>query len=400
MKKFIVFLIILSMCASLAACSTEQENQPSTSVSATVGATGEATQPDDSTGVRQLPMFSVSLPIATQTTTAEDGTEIFNYSYQSISLIGPEADIADSIILNFLNHIDSTVASANSMKEFAVEQQKISENWNPYFYEIIYRPVRLDPSVLSLYGRIVTFSGGAHPETHFSSINYDLTNGNVLKLTDVLVADTSAETISNAVIKALTEIKTEEQLYEGFEDFVLERFTKSLGNDRSWHLDANGLTFFFSPYEIATYASGDVSVTIRYSDLVGVLKDEYFPVETEDASGEISAEIFSDDLINNFNQFSEIIIDENSQKFILFTDSYVRDITLYTGTWSPFDDSFVADNEIFYATSLTPGDAVLVESALNGEFPSLYLKYNTNGKTVEKMLMLDKLTGGIKLIDA
>ena len=399
MKKLLSILIVMSILGSLVACSDNPINTPSTTVSGTEITASEPTGSTENTVVRQLPLFSVSLPITTQTTTADDGTVLFTYSYQSISLIGPEADVADTIILNFLNHIDSTVTSANSLKQLAIEYQKSSENWNPYFYEIVYRPVRLDQSVLSLYGRIVTFSGAAHPETHFSSINYDLTNGNVLKLTDILLNDTSAEAVSNAVITALDEIKTEEQLYEGYADFVLERFNKSLGSDRSWHLDANGLTFYFSPYEIAPYASGDVSVTIPYNKLVGILKDDYFPVESEDASGEISAEIFSKALMDSFTQFSEIIIEDDSKKFVLFTDAYVRDVTLYTGSWSPFDNSFVADDEIFYATSLTPGDAVLVETELNTQFPSLYLTYNSNGEIIEKLVMLDNQTGNIKLID-
>lgn len=103
--------------------------------------------------------------------------------------------------------------------------------------------------------------------------------------------------------------------------------------------------------------------------------------------------------MDSFTQFSEIIIEDDSKKFVLFTDAYVRDVTLYTGSWSPFDNSFVADDEIFYATSLTPGDAVLVETELNTQFPSLYLTYNSNGEIIEKLVMLDNQTGNIKLID-
>ena len=43
----------------------------------------------------------------------------------------------------------------------------------------------------------------------------------------------------------------------------------------TFSLDVDGLTFYFSPYEIAAYAAGSTVVTIGYNEIPGLIKDEY-----------------------------------------------------------------------------------------------------------------------------
>jgi hypothetical protein len=233
----------------------------------------------------------------------------------------------------------------------------------------------------------------------FVSRNYDLSTGKILKLTDILIDDTASTQLCDSVLVSLSQHDDAQYLYEGYEDTVKERFDKPLSKDLAWHLDSVGLTFHFSPYEIGPYSIGDVCATIPYSKLVGILKEAYFPVEAENATGEIQSEIFTEEISTSFTQFSEIILTENSKKFILYTPDYVRDITLYTGSWSDLSGAFGIGEVIFYAASLTPGDAIMVEADLNTEFPTLFLTYSSNGQKVTKLIMLDKQTNNIKLIN-
>ena len=69
-------------------------------------------------------MVAVSVPTVTDYTTHEDGTVLSKYTYQSISLIHQKPQVADKIILDFLNRVDSTSASA---KDTANERRSPSK---------------------------------------------------------------------------------------------------------------------------------------------------------------------------------------------------------------------------------------------------------------------------------
>ena len=116
MKKFIIGIICFAMMYCICGCSLFTTNMSDNSLSTTqpqnntVETTEQiiepTTQPEE-LPVAQAPMISVSVPITTETESAEDGTIIFKYSYQNISLILPDPDVADKIIIDFLNRIDS-----------------------------------------------------------------------------------------------------------------------------------------------------------------------------------------------------------------------------------------------------------------------------------------------------
>ena len=309
MKQFAAIILCISIPLMLIACSVDTPYKDYTSTTkTTLESTEDTTTGTDSTSsdqaVEQLPMFAVSVPTVTQEEKAEDGSVLFRYTFQNISLVGPEPDVADKIIVDFLNRIDATAANAEAIRTAAKDAYQPGNAWNPYLCQLIFDPMRIDTSVISFFGSYANYSGTPHPETTFPSMTYDLLTGNTLKLGDILTQMESSDPLFNGVIEALNKQKDEKQLYDGFEATVKERFAKDITKDDSWYFSQEGLCFYFSPYEIAPYSSGVVVAQIPYSSLVGILKDAYFPAEEDASFGEIKADVFNESDLEKFTQFS------------------------------------------------------------------------------------------------
>ena len=69
-------------------------------------------------------MVAVSVPAITEDTKDNNGTVLFQYTYQHMSLVHSKPDIADKIILDFLNRVDSTRTSAQSIADLAKTNYK------------------------------------------------------------------------------------------------------------------------------------------------------------------------------------------------------------------------------------------------------------------------------------
>ena len=403
MKRLFAIILCISIALMLAACSVDNpyEDYNSTSIAPTESNTApkdDTTGPNTNQTFEQLPIFAVSVPTVTQEEKADDGTVIFRYTFQNISLVGPEPEVADEIILDFLNQIDATAADAEAIKTAAMSAYRNGETWNPYLCQITFEPMRIDTSVISFFGSYTNYSGEPHPETTYPSITYDLVNGRKLQLGDILTKMESSEPLYNCVIESLNEQKDDKQLYTGFKDTVKERFSKDITKDASWFLAQDGLCFYFSPYEIAPYSSGLIIAKIPYDSLTGILDDAYFPAEEDISGGDVRADVFNESDLEKYTQFSEIVMEEGS-KILLHTDQSVYDIRIYSGSWSANGTVFTQEHAVFAAHTLTPGDAVMIESMFTDTLPNLQLTYRTNGNSVCKYISFDKQTNTVILID-
>lgn len=308
----------------------------------------------------QKPMLCLAVPIVTEEISADDGTVISKHIYQSISLTYPDAGIASSIMLDFMNRIDPEDSAAETVQQAAKLDYCGQADWNPYLYQNTYSPMRLDQNILSFFGWLVSYSGTPHPETQYRSVSYDLSTGAPLSIHDVLVENVDTALLAQKVCYILEQKADELGLYDGFEDTVRDRFEKHLSGDEDWYFTSSGMCFYFAPYALAPYASGVVCAELSYEELVGILSDACFPPENDNTSGVFYAQKFSEDNSSRFTQFSEVILDVSGEKILLYTDGTVHDIKIHSGTLSPSDD-FESSAVIFAAAYLTPGDAIVLQ---------------------------------------
>ena len=400
MKKIIALLLLLCLCVSFVACSEEEPETTETTETTTVTTPTESTVTEPTTDketeedvpVMQRPIASVSLPMQTTTYEADDGAVILNYDYQFMALTLSDAEVADKITIDFLNRVDNTKKTANSVLASAKSAYDSSADWMPYQYTVAYTPKRVDNGVLSLLGCDATYHG-AHVEVIFHSVNYSMITGNTLSLYNIIEDKEFSDELCDAVLAYLKENEAELYLYPDYEATVKQQF--SGGANDNWYFTADGLCFFFSPYEIAPYSSGVVTAEIPYDKLNGILRAEYFPEERDLIAGKIQMLDFSTENLQMFSQFSELILNEGADKFLLYTDKAAYDIQIDIGSLTA-SGNFRAKQTVYASASLTPGDAITVEADLS-DGACLQVRYLSGEDYVTALITLDSESGSPKI---
>lgn len=370
MKRLLA--IVLSLTALLL-CSCAKQPQPSTTpdtTGSTQSSTSATTIDTEDIVIAQKAMYAISLPPVTNSAKAEDGTVIFNSSYQNIGLTLPEQEVADNIILDFLNRTDKLIQHAESTLASAKQAYAPNNEWTPYLLQLRYSPQRLDAGILSLYGEKTSYAGGAHAGISGESVSYDLLTGNVLSLADIMRESVTGDTLCMLVTNTLKTRVAQEKLslFTTYDQTLKQLFRTELADYEDWYFTTEGLTFYFDPYEIAPYSTGVVNAVIPYSELTGILRDAYFPAENDLTSGNLSATPFTDTKADEYTQISEIILEEGTTKILLYTDGEISDIRITADSGSA----------IFACYTLTPGDAIMVEADLTST--DLLVSYRTGSK--------------------
>lgn len=394
MKKYRILSTALAALLLLSGC----QNQPeSTTAPAEIETqpptTTEDVQPIVPPSVNLETLYSVSMPVTTENGTAEDGTAYFSYSYQSMQLSVPDRDVADKIILDFLSRVDSTRAEAERIHDLAQSAYNTgSSAFRPYAYQVQYNPVRIDQGVLSLYGQVVSVSDTGHASTDNISANYDMVTGDVLTLGSILYRADLKEKLAELVIKDL-ESREDIALYEDYQDTVRSRFQRDESADEDFYFSSRGLCFYFSPYELAPYMYGTVEVEIPYSQLTGLIGDDFFPNERILSSGELHATAFAQAELSNYETFTEIVLGSNGSMVLITADSTVQDIKIQQLIWEQEESSYTQENTVYAANVLTESNAILLEADLQVTQTPFRITYLQNGYICECFLYQDLETG-------
>lgn len=385
MKKIISLMLTAALLLTTAGCSlipfpsaeTTEPSTQETTLETTVQTT--ATEYTDPSVTYHAPMSAVSLPVITESSTADDGTILFTYEYQNMTLSLQDAAIADAILVDFLNRQDTSDGSATAMQQSAVSDYTGQEDWWPYSFRMLYQPMRFDEMVLSLYGLESIFGGYTHGNFANLSVNYDLLTGKVLGIRDILVADYSAESLIEYIIQGLAEYEKEDMLFPDYKELISDMFFTNHPVE-NWYFAQDGLCFFFSPYEIAPYSSGTLVSKVPYESLSGLLKDSYFPAESVSFSGAPICEKFSTMDAANISRFAELILDVDGEQVLLYADGTLLNVRVETGTWSENGTEFTPEATVFAATAISKGDAVMIQCQ---DFSQLRLTYESQGQVYQ-----------------
>lgn len=399
MKQVISAMLCLVMVLSLAACGGKPEptTAPTTTVPETTTVpvtepTTEPTVPETTVDISSIPLLSTAVITLTTEVERAEGNIQFEYRYPNVRLVLPDPDVTDTVMLDLLNRIDATRTTADSILSNAGEDLL-------YFYDVRYTPMRIDPNVLSLYGTKSGYAGGAHPSHESTSVTYDLTTGRVLLLSDLLNPGCNAADLTPLVIEVLEVISQNQYLYSDYTATVEERFGHGLAVEDGWYLSGDGLCIFFSPYEIAPYATGEVKATIPYEKLNGLLRDQFFPVEKSCAVGAVNAALWGDANQPQFEQFYDVVIDDEGETILLSTNGLVYDLTLEYGSWSSDGTVFYPSATVFAASSLSFSEAVILHLYIPDVMSNMRLTYTTDEGTIQKYIFQSGKDGSILLLD-
>lgn len=369
MKRLIP--IFLTLCLLLAACTST----PAISTDP-IDSTPTTQATESPSGVQQLDISAISMPAVTETI-ADDRNEIFRFTHQDISLFIPDPGVAEKIFIDFGYRQDQHYAAAENIHDLAMEMYDGNE-WSPYLYSALYDPMRIDENVLSLAGTVASWSGGSHPNYNCVYANYDMVTGDAMTLGSILTHKDKAADLGALLIDAIAQIQEEKSIWSDYVNYIEKRFAADISYDDAWYFDANGLCFRFTPYEIAPYSSGIITVTIPYSKLTGIIEDNYFPMEQQPMEGSLQINPMESVTIDTFSQFAELVLDKEGARILLSTDSILYNVCIRQ-VGGP---NYIA----LRAATLTPGDAILVQADF--ESTELMVEYTANETVYQKYIVV------------
>lgn len=399
MKK--TFCLILAACVaySLAACmgapsttrqpaATTTLPQEEVTLSTLPPSTSETGTQESASAVYEAPMAAVSLPLLLQSQKDDQGKVIANYIHQDVSIVLPDADVAQAVTLDLLNKIDSTASEAEAVFSAAEKDYNAQLDWYPYSYTVTYDPMRLDENILSLFGAETSFDGSPRSVHNAISATYDLTTGEALTLRTIFHEETFADALCDIIIQSLAPQASE--LFADYESIVRSAFSTNVLID-NWYFSDSGLCFYFSPYEIAPYTAGTIVSEIPYDKLSGLLKDAYFPGEHLSYSGALLvAPLGESGIPDTLTQFAEISVNTGGEKLLITTDGSISNIRLhYT---SDLNESTIEKSVILAMAGMGPTDAILLELDPETAAEHISISFESYGAT--QTLSLSKNTEG------
>ncbi|MEH3115651.1 DUF3298 and DUF4163 domain-containing protein [Pedobacter terrae] len=109
------------------------------------------------------------------------------------------------------------------------------------------------------------YTGGAHGNYNSSMFCLDVLNKKQLELNDIVKIDSNTlASILERNLRKEYNIKAKDAL----NTFLFDDFIKPNNN---FYFNANGIAFMYNPYEVASYAQGQIVVFIPYSDVKNYL---------------------------------------------------------------------------------------------------------------------------------
>lgn len=396
MKKLLAAILCICLALSAAACSAQGDFSPETKATTQppdliIDSPTEPYHPEDLT----QPMHAIVLPSVTETVFAEDGTALFNLTFQKAQLILNGTDTEEKIVGDLQTRMGQVLSGAPEIESLAQEDYTEAEYWTPYFIAVGYTPTRLDQAVMSLFGNLSSYSGGPHPSLVTDSVTYDLKTGEALTLEDILSESCTAEQLSALVISSLADMKDE--LYYDYDVVLQERFSGDLQSITDWYFSRTGLCFHFSPYDIAPYSSGTVIAEIPYSELSGILQEQYLPVPVENATGSMYAESFLEDDAERFTFTADVQVHEEGSEILIYSDATVTDVRIETGSWYSDGSQYVSSATIFAADAVGIGNAIRLTADLTDEEMALRLVYRSGEQEVSAFIVYDEAGDSILL---
>lgn len=370
MKKLIC--LILCICLAIPFLGCGKIGNDDTTPSESTGNSAKETSGIDQTPI-DTTLLAVSVPSVTEEIVAEDGTVLFQYTYQDMSLILEKPDVADKIILDFYNRVDGTLDAANATGASAEKAYTGAGNWVPYLYHITYSPTRIDHNVLSLFGNNVIFNGATHPDRTCVSASYDLKTGDVLTLASIMRATAKVSSFCDLVLEGLSKMAEGDYLYGNYKQTVQNRFAIDASGDEAWYFTQTGLCFYFAPYEIAPYSSGVITVEIPYEKLGDLLHEDYLPAKRNPTQGNITVKPFDPAVMGNLLS-AEIVTNRDGEMYMVQAENAVQDIRI---TLTDKTNNYT----IFAAYGLAPGNGIMIQ-ADQTQLQRMKLSYKSGGETV------------------
>ena len=135
--------------------------------------------------------------------------------------------------------------------------------------------MRSDSNIISILCEADNFLGGAHGYYWSYGLNYDPESGKELHLSDVVPEkEKFIELISDKFKEKYSDYAYDETVTDAGE------YLASMGEDQyeswPWSMDSEGITVYFAPYNLGSYALGAQEISIYFDEAPVIFNDKYF----------------------------------------------------------------------------------------------------------------------------
>ncbi len=193
---------------------------------------------------------------------------------------GKNKDKVNRLIMNIVNfslsYGDTTLsniqAAADSfMTQYASMRKEFPESPQYWYLEESFTVANETPKIITFASANSSYMGGAHPNSYLEYINISNETGDTLSLNNLFAP--GFEKKLNALIDA--EFRKVNNLKPG--DDLAEKgglFDNKIAFNYNWMVTKEGtITFYYNPYEIASYAQGPIEVTLTKEQIAPLLSD-------------------------------------------------------------------------------------------------------------------------------
>lgn len=123
----------------------------------------------------------------------------------------------------------------------------------------------LTDSMVSLYAHCDTYAGGAHPNRDFVGLNFAMVAGKPKRIVLADLMDPGADPVATAselVIPKLRALNASSIVYGEITQLTQQQADNFV-------VTPAGITWLFSPYEVASYAEGHFFVKVKWEEMNG-----------------------------------------------------------------------------------------------------------------------------------
>ncbi len=264
MKKLELFSLALGIIVCQAACQTERKTDKQKDSAVVAPLTDTLTFSYDS--VRVFPKQPVSKnPAVTDTSKAVITYPVFKDQQLNNFVLGKimaTADV-DKKYDNYKAYADDFI---KGFEDFATKEKDYQQTW---FLNIKTEVLRQQKGYIALKTTYVNYSGGAHPNSVFSYLNYNPTRHQEILLDSLILPGsmTKLNTIAEGIFRKQEKLAPAASLRDGY-FFENDRF--KLNNN--FTITEKGLEFLYNPYEIKAYVYGTTTLIIPFVDLKGIAR--------------------------------------------------------------------------------------------------------------------------------
>jgi len=150
--------------------------------------------------------------------------------------------------------------------DFKKSEKNYPQTW---FLDIKAKVVKQKPGYLSVLNTYVNYSGGAHPNSIFTYLNYNPATHQEILLDSLIQPGSMAKltTIAEKIFRKNEKLGPTTSLKDGY---FFDKDTFALNNN--FTITDQGLMFLYNPYEIKAYAYGTTELVIPFSELKDIAK--------------------------------------------------------------------------------------------------------------------------------